>query len=126
MPNNNNFIMHWLYTMEWSYIYIWSVEKHESMINNNEPLYNYFFIYVKYKSSKYFSECQPFAVDQFLLKGNMNNVGAKKVFQCNSGFVDQTGKSSTVCQTSGAWDHVPTCVLDRKNQWFTIPTCKGI
>lgn len=51
----------------------------------------------------------PFAVEHGVIKGNMNNVGARKVVQCNEGYNETTGNCSTVCQEDGTWGNIPVC-----------------
>ena len=51
----------------------------------------------------------------------MNNVGAKKAYQCKEGYREETGRKSSTCQASGLWDYEPTCSLDQ-----TITTTKPI
>ena len=66
-------------------------------------------------------ECQPFQLSNGVIKRNMNNVGAKKAYQCKEGYREETGRKSSTCQASGLWDYEPTCSLDQ-----TITTTKPI
>lgn len=56
----------------------------------------------------------PFAVENGVIHGNMNHVGARKVVQCNEGYNQTAGNSSAVCQADGTWDNIPVCKADRK------------
>jgi len=44
----------------------------------------------------------------------MNNVGAKKAYQCKEGYREETGRKSSTCQANGLWDYEPTCYQSKQ------------